>query len=76
MRPFSFMEETMSKYAWAKKFLCVGLALSCCLWADLTQASPTEAESASTGGGAGGSGIDNYNVPSTRSFNFTLKATF
>ena len=31
---------------------------------------------ASTGGGAGGSGIDNYNVPSTRSFNFTLKATF
>ena len=31
---------------------------------------------ASTTGGAGGSGIDNYNIPSTRSFNFTLKATF
>ena len=31
---------------------------------------------ASTAGGTGGMGIDNYNVPSTRSFNFTLKATF
>ena len=31
---------------------------------------------ASTAGGTGGAGIDNYNVPSTRSFNFTLKATF
>ena len=31
---------------------------------------------ASTAGGTGGNGIDNYNVPSTRSFNFTLKATF
>ena len=31
---------------------------------------------ASTAGGPGGMGIDNYAVPSTRSFNFTLKATF
>ncbi|MBR1882825.1 MAG: SusC/RagA family TonB-linked outer membrane protein [Muribaculaceae bacterium] len=31
---------------------------------------------ASTAGGTGGMGIDNFNVPSTRSFNFTLKATF
>ena len=31
---------------------------------------------AGTGGGTGSAGIDNYNVPSTRSFNFTLKATF
>lgn len=31
---------------------------------------------ASTAGGTGGMGIDNYNVPSTRSFNVTLKATF
>ena len=31
---------------------------------------------ASTAGGTGSAGIDNYNVPSTRSFNFTLKATF
>lgn len=31
---------------------------------------------ASTAGGTGGMGIDNYNVPSTRSFNFTVKATF
>ena len=31
---------------------------------------------ASTSGGTGGMGIDNYNVPSTRSFNFTLKASF
>ena len=31
---------------------------------------------ASTNGGTGSMGIDNYNVPSTRSFNFTLKASF
>jgi len=31
---------------------------------------------ASTSGGTGGMGIDNYNIPSTRSFNFTLKASF
>lgn len=31
---------------------------------------------AAVSGGTGGMGIDNYNVPSTRSFNFTLKATF
>lgn len=31
---------------------------------------------ASTAGGPGGMGIDNYNIPSTRSFNFTVKATF
>ncbi|MBR6282856.1 MAG: hypothetical protein IKR25_00995, partial [Muribaculaceae bacterium] len=31
---------------------------------------------ASTAGGTGGMGIDNYNIPATRSFNFTLKATF
>ncbi len=31
---------------------------------------------ASTAGGPGGMGIDNYAVPTTRSFNFTLKATF
>ena len=31
---------------------------------------------AAASGGTGGMGIDNYNVPSTRSFNFTLKATF
>ena len=31
---------------------------------------------ASTAGGTGGMVIDNYNVPSTRSFNLTLKATF
>ena len=31
---------------------------------------------ASTSGGTGGMGIDNYNVPATRSFNFTLKASF
>lgn len=37
----------MSKYAWAKQFICVGLTLSCCMWADIAQASPVEAESAS-----------------------------
>ncbi len=31
---------------------------------------------ANTGGGTGGSGIDYYNVPNSRSFNFTVKATF
>ena len=31
---------------------------------------------ASTSGGTGGMGIDNYSVPTTRSFNFTLKASF
>ena len=31
---------------------------------------------AGTGGGTGSAGIDNYNVPSTRSFNFTLKLSF
>ena len=31
---------------------------------------------ASTSGGTGGSGIDNFGVPAARSFNFTLKATF
>jgi len=31
---------------------------------------------ASTAGGTGGMGIDNYAVPNSRSFNFTLKATF
>jgi len=31
---------------------------------------------AGVSGGTGGMGIDNYNVPSTRSFNFTLKASF
>ncbi len=31
---------------------------------------------ASTAGGTGGMGIDNFNVPSTRTFNVTLKATF
>ena len=31
---------------------------------------------AAVSGGTGGMGIDNYNVPSTRSFNLTLKATF
>lgn len=31
---------------------------------------------AGTQGGTGGAGIDNYSVPSTRSFNLTLKATF
>lgn len=31
---------------------------------------------ASTSGGTGGAGIDNYGVPATRSFNFSLKATF
>ena len=31
---------------------------------------------AAVSGGTGGMGIDNYNVPTTRSFNFTLKATF
>ena len=31
---------------------------------------------AGTGGGTGSAGIDNYNVPGTRSFNFTIKATF
>ena len=31
---------------------------------------------ASTSGGTGSAGIDNYNVPNTRSFNFTLKASF
>ena len=31
---------------------------------------------ASTAGGTGGMGIDNYAVPASRSFNFTLKATF
>lgn len=31
---------------------------------------------AGTQGGPGAMGIDNYNVPSTRSFNLTLKATF
>ncbi len=31
---------------------------------------------ASTSGGTGGSGIDYYQVPVSRSFNFTLKATF
>ncbi|HBM96440.1 TPA: hypothetical protein DD394_02725, partial [bacterium UBP9_UBA11836] len=37
----------MSKYAWAKKIICAGLALSCCLWIDIAQASPVEAEGAS-----------------------------
>ena len=31
---------------------------------------------AAVSGGTGGMGIDNYNVPATRSFNFTLKASF
>ena len=31
---------------------------------------------AGTGGGTGSAGIDNYNVPTTRSFNFSLSATF
>ena len=31
---------------------------------------------AGTGGGTGSAGIDNYSVPTTRSFNFTLSATF
>jgi hypothetical protein len=31
---------------------------------------------AAVSGGTGGMGIDNYNVPVSRSFNFTLKATF
>ncbi len=31
---------------------------------------------AGSGGGTGSAGIDNYSVPSTRSFNFTLSATF
>ena len=31
---------------------------------------------AGTGGGSGSAGIDNYSVPSTRSFNFSLSATF
>ena len=31
---------------------------------------------AASAGGTGGMGIDNYNVPSTRNFNVTLKATF
>lgn len=31
---------------------------------------------AGTGGGTGSAGIDNYSVPSTRSFNFSLSATF
>jgi len=31
---------------------------------------------ASTAGGTGSSGVDYYHVPSTRSFNFTVKATF
>jgi hypothetical protein len=31
---------------------------------------------ATVSGGTGGMGIDNYNVPATRSFNFTLKASF
>ena len=31
---------------------------------------------AAVSGGTGGMGIDNYNVPSTRNFNFTLKANF
>ena len=31
---------------------------------------------AGTGGGTGSVGIDNYSVPTTRSFNFTLSATF
>ena len=30
----------------------------------------------STSGGTGGTGIDYYQVPVSRSFNFTLKATF
>lgn len=31
---------------------------------------------AGTGGGTGSAGIDNYSVPTTRSFNFSLSATF
>ena len=31
---------------------------------------------ASTAGGPGGMGIDNYGVPASRSFNFNIKATF
>lgn len=31
---------------------------------------------AGTGGGTGGAGIDNYSVPTARSFNFSLSATF
>ena len=31
---------------------------------------------AGTGGGTGSAGIDYYSVPSTRSFNFSLSATF
>lgn len=31
---------------------------------------------AGTGGGTGAAGIDNYSVPTTRSFNFSLSATF
>mgnify|MGYP000758422810 FL=1 len=31
---------------------------------------------AGTGGGTGAAGIDNYSVPTARSFNFSLSATF